>query len=260
MITHLKVLYTYRELLWMWTWRNVKVRYKQSLLGGGWAILQPLSLMVLFSIVFTYFVRIPTDGVPYPIFSYIALLPWSFLVASISFGVPSLVQNLNLVTKIYFPREILPAAVIVASLIDFLMASLVLIGMMIFYQIQPSITLLVVPLLLGIQILLLLGIVLFAAAMNVFYRDIGFVVPLAIQLWMYATPVIYPAKAVPERFRDLYMLNPMAILIEAFRAVALQGIWPHWGYLGLAFGISTIVFLSGYFYFKRVEWQFADII
>ena len=260
MLQHLKILYAYRELLWMWTFRDIKVRYKQSVLGGTWAILQPLSLMLIFSVIFTYFVRVPTEGIPYPIFSYSALLPWTFFAASVSFAVPSLVANMNLVTKIYFPREVLPISAVVASLLDFLIAALVFVGMMLFYQFPLRVTLVLVPVLLFIQILLTLGIVLLASAVNVFYRDIRFVVPLAVQLWMYVTPIIYPVGLVPERFRGLYMLNPMAGLIESYRAITLHGIWPNWNYLGIAALVSGGVFVLGYSYFKQVEWQFADLI
>ena len=256
----LSELYQYRELLWMWTMRSIKVRYKQSVLGVAWAILQPLSFMLIFSVVFTYFVKVPTGGIPYPIFSYSALLPWTFFATSISFAVPCLVVNMNLVTKIYFPREILPMAEVGACLLDFLVATVVFVGMMLFYRLSFHITLLLVPVLLVVQILLMLGLVFFASAMNVFYRDIRFVVPLVVQLWMYATPVIYPISIVPERFRGFYMLNPVAGIVESYRAIALHGIWPEWSYLASAAGISAVVFVLGYMYFKRVEWQFADVI
>lgn len=260
MIGHLKILTRHRELLWMWTQRNIMVRYKQSFLGAAWAILQPLSLMVMFTFIFTIVLQVPSNDVPYPVFSYSGLLPWTFLAASITFAVPSLVQNMNLVTKIYFPREIFPISAVLASLVDLLLASIVFMAMLLFYEIRLSITMLLVPGLLMIQVLLTLGIVFFASAANVFYRDLRFVVPLGVQLWMYATPVIYPVSLIPERFRPLYMLNPMAGLITSYRAVTLHGIWPDWGYLGIATGISVAIFLTGYLYFKRVEWRFADVI
>jgi lipopolysaccharide transport system permease protein len=249
-----------RELLWVWTLRSIKVRYKQSLLGGLWAILQPLALMVVFTVIFTLFVRIPTDGTPYPIFSYTALLPWTFSAGAIGIGVTSLVNNMNLVTKIYCPREIFPIAAVAASLLDLGVAAVVFAGMMIAYGIPLKLTAIVLPVLLLIQVLLTLGIVLFTAALDVFYRDIQFVVPLGIQLWMYATPIIYPLSVVPERFRPLYLLNPMAVLIESYRAVMLHGTWPDWPYLLVALATASVVFLIGYVFFKRVEWQFADLI
>jgi len=260
MATYFKALYQYRELLLVWTIRNIKVRYKQSILGAGWAILQPLSLMVAFSLIFTYIVRIPTDGVPYPIFSYAGLLPWIFFATSISYSVISLVQNMNLVTKIYFPREILPISTVAASLVDFLVASIIFIGMMFYYRIPLSATMLLVPIILTVQVLLILGIVFFVSALNVFYRDFRFLVPLGVQLWMYATPVIYPVTLVPERFQIFYMLNPMAGLIESYRSVTIHGILPNMWYLGLSAVISLVIFLSGYLYFKKVEWMFSDLI
>lgn len=256
----LRELWRYRGLLLTWTQRNIKVRYKQSLLGAAWAILQPFSTMVIFSVIFTYFVRVSTEGIPYPIFSYTALLPWTFFASSISLGVPSVVNNMNLVTKIYFPREIFPIAAVAASFVDFLVASVVFLGMMVFYRVPLRVTALLVPLLLAIQIVLTLGVVLLASAVNVRYRDVRFVVPLGVQLWMYATPIIYPVSLVPERWRTLYMLNPMAGLIEGYRAVILRGEWPQWECVGLAAVISVGLFLAGYWAFKRLEMAFADII
>lgn len=253
-------LWQYRDLLFAWVKREVKVRYKQSLLGAAWAVLQPLSIMIVFSIVFTFFVRVSSDSVPYPIFSYVALVPWTLLSSSISFGVPSIVNNMHLVTKIYFPREILPFAAVIVSLLDCAVASTVFLGMVFFYRVSLQVTALLVPLLLGIQIVLTLGVVLLASAINVHYRDIRFVVPLGIQLWMYATPIIYPVSLVPEHWRPLYMLNPMAGLIEGYRAVILRGAWPQWEYIGLSAFISIALFVGGYWSFKRLEAGFADII
>lgn len=260
MIENLRTLAGHRELLWAWMLRDIRVRYKQSLLGAAWAVLQPLSIMAVFSLIFAYIVPVPTDGIPYPVFSYTALLPWTFFATAISFAVPSLVNNMSLVTKVYMPREIFPLAAVAGSFVDFLVASVVYIGLMVVYRMPVSITLLAVPVLLLIQVLLTLGVVLFAAALNVFYRDVRFLVPLGLQLWMYATPIIYPVSLVPEWLRPLYLLNPMTGLIEAYRAVALHGAWPDWASLAPAAGLSLLLFVFGYLYFKRVEWQFADII
>ena len=260
MVGYLKKLYQYRELLWVWTLRNIQVRYKQSLLGGLWAVLQPLSLMIAFSVIFTQLVKVSTDGTPYPVFAYTALLPWTFFAVSITFGITSLTSNLNLVTKISFPREILPLASIGAAFVDLLVGSTVFIGMLLYYGIPIRNTVWVLPILLLVQILLTIGIVLFSSAVNVFYHDVQYVVPLAIQLLMYATPVIYPASQVPIRWRGIYMLNPMATLIESYRAVILQGRWPEWQSLLIASIISLAIFMAGYLYFKNEEWQFADII
>jgi lipopolysaccharide transport system permease protein len=260
LIVHLRTFWSFRELVWMWILRDIRIRYKQSLLGATWAVLQPLVLMIVFTVVFSVFAQVPTDGAPYPIFSYTALLPWTLLATSISFGVTSLVNNMSLVTKVYFPREILPLSAIGASFVDFAIASLVYLGLMIFYRVPFQVTLLAVPILLAVQVTLAAGVILFASAANVFYRDIRFVVPLAMQVWMYATPIIYPLSLVPERFRMVYMLNPMAGLIESYRAVALYGQWPDWRYLGIAAAVSVVIFGLGYAYFKQVEWQFADVI
>ncbi len=260
LLNHLRSLFRYRELLWMWTLREIKVRYKQSLLGIAWAILQPLSLMVIFSVVFSIFVPLPTDGVPYPIFSYTALLPWTFFTTAITFGVPSLTNNMHLVTKIYFPREILPMAVIGAALVDLGAAATVFLGMLLFYRVQIGVAFLLAPVLLLIEIALALGVVFFASAVNARFRDVRFVVPLAMQLWMYATPIIYPMSLVPERFRLLYQLNPMAVLIEAYRSVILHRQMPTGGMLALVAGLSFTVLVLGYWYFKTEERTFADII
>lgn len=260
MIENVKSLYTRRDLLIMWTRRDIRVRYKQSFLGAAWAVLQPLALMIVFTVVFSLLVRIPTGDVPYPLFSYTAVLPWTFFSTAITFGVSSLIGNINLVTKVYFPREILPLASIGASFVDFLIASVIFLGLMFFYRFPLSEKLVLVPLLLLIQMLLMGGVVLFAAAVNVFYRDVRFVIPLLLQIWLYATPIIYPVTLVPEKWLPLYMLNPMAGLIESYRAVALYDSWPDWRYLGLAAIVSLLAFVLGYGYFKRVEWEFADII
>ncbi len=260
MIRYLRSLYQHRELLLMWTWREIKVRYKQSLLGSVWAVLQPLSLMVVFSVIFTYFVQVPTDGVPYPLFSYAALLPWTFFATSVGFAVPTLVNNMNLVTKIYFPREILPLASVGAAFVDFLVASSLFLLLLFWYHASLSWTLLWLPLLLVIQVVLVLGIVLPAAALNVFYRDVRFIIPLATQLLMYATPIIYPITVVPERFRPFYALNPMVGIIDSYRRVILYGELPSLQYLGSSIGVSVLLVVAGYMYFKRAEDTFADLI
>jgi lipopolysaccharide transport system permease protein len=260
MISDIRELFRYRELLWSWTVRSIKVKYKQSLLGIVWAILQPLSATILFAVIFSYFVPVDTGGVPYPIFYYSALLPWTFFSISVSFAVPSLVNNMTLVTRIYFPREILPIAAVMASFVDFLVASVIFAGMLVLYQVPVGPVMLLFPILIVIQIALTLGVVLVASTVNVFYRDIRFVMPLGVQLWMYLTPIIYPVNLVPERWRALYMLNPMAGLINAYRSIILQGELPQLNTLGLAALVSGVICVAGYRYFKHMEWQFADII
>jgi lipopolysaccharide transport system permease protein len=249
-----------RELLWTWTMRDFKVRYSQSILGAVWAILQPFSLMIIFSIVFSIFLKVPTDGIPYPIFAYTALLPWTFFANSLTFSIPSLVSNMNLVSKIYFPREILPLSSILVGFVDFVIASSIFVLMLLFYRIPVGPAILLVPLALVIQMILTFGIGLLASAINVFYRDVRFVVPLALQIWMYVSPIIYPVNQIPERFRPFYFLNPMAVLIDTYRRTILFNQMPDWPYLGLAALLSVLLTVVAYRYFKRAEREFADLI
>jgi lipopolysaccharide transport system permease protein len=230
------------------------------LLGGLWAILQPFVLMVIFVVVFSFFVRVPTDNIPAPIFTYTALLPWIYFATALSFGVPSLVANMNLVTKIYFPREILPLAAVGAAFVDFTIASGVLVILMLIYGISFQITLLWLPVLILIQTIFTIGLTLFAAMLNAFYRDVRFMIPLLIQVWMYATPIIYPLSSVPEWLQPFYLLNPMAGLIDSYRRIIIQGLPPNELGLVLASLISLIVLFSGYFYFKRSEGTLPDVI
>jgi lipopolysaccharide transport system permease protein len=256
----LRELYRHRDLLVLWTLRDVKVRYKQSLLGVAWAILQPLSIMLIFTLIFSMIARMPSDGLPYPLFSYVALLPWTMLATALTTAVPSLTTNMNLVSKVYFPREILPIAAVLASVVDFLVASVIFVVLMLLYGVSVGPAIVALPLLVLVQLALMLGLTMWASALNVFYRDIRFVVPLATQLWMYVTPVIYPVSLVPERFRPLYMLNPMATVVEGYRRALLLDQPPDLGSLGLAAVVSLVALWSGYRYFKRAELQFADVI
>ena len=260
LLDHVRALYRFRELLWIWAGREIKVRYKQSVLGAAWAVLQPLVLMIVFTVVFSYIARVPTGGVPYPIFSYTALLPWTFLATSISFAAPSLVTNMNLVTKVYFPREILPIGSLIAAFVDFLVASVVFLALMLFYRIPLRWTMGWIPVLLLVQIVLTLGVILLLSALCVRFRDIRFVVPLGVQIWMYASPIIYPSSLVPERFRAAYALNPMVGLIDAYRAVILTGESPGAWPLAASAAVGVILLFAGYAYFKRSEATFADII
>lgn len=260
MLAEVTALWRNRELLAAWTWRGIRSRYKQTLLGGLWAILQPLALMAVFSLVFSYLFKVPSDGIPYPIFSYAALLPWSLFAASVTAAVPSLVDQSALVSKIYFPREILPLGAIGVALVDFLLASTVFAGMMVVYQVPLTWQALwVLPLLL-IQVCLAAGLGLAASAANVFYRDVRHVIALVLQLWMYATPVIYPLSLVPDWLRPAYLLNPMAGLVETYRRVLLLGQAPDAGQLAPAVLVSLAVLISGWALFRRLEGSFADVI
>ncbi|VAW43135.1 hypothetical protein MNBD_CHLOROFLEXI01-2044 [hydrothermal vent metagenome] len=262
MIANVKNLFRYRELIGMWAFREIRVRYKQSVLGATWAVLQPLALMLMFTFVFSQIVRLETDF-PYPIFSYTGLLPWTLFATSISFGVNSLINNMNLVTKTYFPREVLPFGVIGAALFDFLIASSIFVLLMVYYQIPVTIHFLWIPVFIIIQIFLMLGVILIGSALTVFYRDVRYVVPLGIQLWFYATPIIYPIKMVEEslpQYRTLYALNPMVGIVESYRNVILEGIPPNFTDLGIAAAVSVVLFIGAYIMFKRLEVLFNDLI
>lgn len=257
---HLARLVRYHELVFNLAARDLKVRYKQSVLGVAWAILQPLALMVVFSVIFALFVKVKTSGMPYPVFSYVALVPWTFFTNALSFGILSLVGNYNLVVKIYFPREILPLASVVACFVDFLVASTIFAAMLAFYHIGLTAQALWLPLIVVLQIAFVSGVLLIFAAANVFYRDIRLLLPFLLQVWMYVTPVIYPLAIVPARLRPLFTINPMTGIIESYRRVTLLGQPPDPRLLAFTAAMSLGVLALGYGYFKAVEMKFADII
>jgi lipopolysaccharide transport system permease protein len=259
-IEHLRELYAYRELLLMWTVREIRVRYKQSILGAGWAVLQPICLMLVFTAVFSHFAKVPTGEIAYPIFSYTGLLPWTFLATSISFAVPAMMNNMQLISKIYFPREILPLACVIVAFVDLVVASLVFVGMGVYYDVRVHAGLSWILLLLLLETMLILGIAFWLSALIVRYRDLRFVVPLGLQIWMYASPIIYPMDLVPESVQPFYALNPMAGLVTACREVVLGSGAPNVGQVALAAAISFVLLLSGYVFFKWAETEFADII
>ena len=259
-MTHLTTLYNYRDLLWLWTEREIRVRYKQSLLGITWAVVQPLALTAIFTLVFSRIVQVNTGGVPYPIFAYAALVPWTFFATSLAFGIPSLVNNLNLVGKIYFPREILPLANIGAAFLDFVIAAFVFAGLLLVYHIPLTLNALwVIPLLI-IQTILTIGVTLIGAATIVFFRDIRFVIPLLTQIWMYASPIIYPTDLIPARYQGLYFINPMAGLIDGYRRALVSGEPPLLPAVLFSAVVSLVILIVGYFFFKRSEPVFADLI
>jgi lipopolysaccharide transport system permease protein len=257
-------LWEYRELVYALTQREIKARYRQSLLGMGWAIAQPLAFMIVFSLVFGRFARLPSDGLPYPIFSYTALVPWTFLANALTTATIGLVSQRSVVTKTYFPREVIIISQVGARFVDFLAAALVLAGMLVWYGIAPTAWLLLVPVLVLIQIVLILGLSLVTSALNVSFRDLAPVVTLGLQVWLYVTPVSYALDlartALPEALWPIYMLNPMVGLIDAFRAVVAHGRAPDWQLLGISTVMSVITLLVAYVYFKRAERDFADII
>lgn len=257
---HLAEFWRYRELLVSLVTRDIKVRYKQTLLGIAWSIIQPLSLTLVFTFVFSRVAKVPTDGLPYPVFAYCALLPWTFFVSALTFSVQSLAANADLVRKIYFPREIFPMASVCACFVDFLVASLIFIGMLVHYQIPvTSAALWVVPLFV-VQLVLMIGLALLVSGANVYFRDVKYIVPLALQLLLFLTPVIYTSRAIPEQFRLFYHLNPMAGIIEGYRSAVLHGQAPDPVSLGITAATSGALFVGAYLVFKRMERTFADVI
>jgi len=253
-------LWNYRELLWVLTLRNVQIRYKQSILGIAWAVLQPLALMLIFTLVFSALLKVPSEGVPYPIFSYSALLFWTFFSNSLNNAIPSLEDNAALIKKIYFPREFFPISSILAAVFDLLIAAVIFLGMMFYYHVSFTLNILYVIPLLIIQTIFTMGVCFIFSALNAYYRDVKYALPLVIQLWLYATPIIYPLSSVPERFRLYYMLNPMAGIIESYRNVLVKGIAPDTFYVGVAAAGAVLLFILGYWYFKRIEMTIADIV
>jgi len=256
----LRALWEYRELLYFLAWRDIKVRYKQTVLGAAWAIIHPVATMLIFTIIFGRLAKIPSDNIPYPIFCFCALLPWNYFASAFSRSTGSLVSNTHLISKVYFPRLIIPISSLLSGLLDFAIAFLVLIGMMFYYHIVPTITILWLPVFMLMAIATALGVGLWLGALNVQYRDIGYLVPFLSQVWMYATPVVYPSSLIPEKWRLIYGLNPMAGVVEGFRwALIGRGTKP--GYMFLVSALATIILLvSGAFYFRRMEKTFADII
>lgn len=250
----------YKELLFAITLREIRVKYKQSVLGVLWAILQPLVLMLIFSIVFSYLTRIPSDGIPYPLFVLTAILPWTFFSSALTSAIPSLISNINILTKIYFPREIFPFAAVLSALVDFSIALIIFAVMMVYYRVPVTPFILFVIPILAVQILLILGLSLFASAVNVYYRDVKHTLPLLLQIWMYISPVIYPLSLVPEKIKWLYVLNPMAPIIDSYRKVTLMGTAPDFMLLFTALITSLIIFVAGYMFFKKLEMTFADVI
>jgi lipopolysaccharide transport system permease protein len=253
--------FRFRELLWALTVREVKVRYSQTLLGVVWAIAQPISLMLAFWLFFGRLAKVPSDGLPYPLFYYAGLLPWTFFTTSLAFGVPSLVTNTTLLTRVYFPRELLPVANVLSASVDLAAAALVYICLMAFYHVPPGSAFLYLPFVLVVQLVLTIGVTLGLAALNVSYRDVRYALPLVSQLWLYATPVIYPLSVVPPRIRGIYLaVNPMAAVVESYRRILVSGQSPDGEMLLLAAVAAVAFAAAGYAYFKRAERHFSDVI
>ena len=256
----LREIWKYRELLYFLTKREIQVKYKQTVLGGLWAIIQPVFTMVVFTLFFGRLAKIPSDGIPYPIFVYAGLLPWTYFANALSTSGNSLVGNQNLITKVYFPRLIIPASAALAGLLDFFVAISVLGALMIWYQYLPGIGLLLFPLLVGLTFLCAVGVGMWLSALNVEYRDIRYVIPFLVQLWMFVSPVIYPVSMVPMEYQWILALNPMGGIIKAHRASLLGHQAIDWVLLAISCGIILMLFISGLYYFRRMEKTFADVV
>ncbi len=255
----LRELWAYRELLLVLVSRDVKVRYKQTVLGIAWAVIQPITTMIIFSVIFGNFAKIPSDGYAYPVFVYTALLPWGLFSTAVSSSANSMVGSAHLVSKVYFPRILIPVSSVGAALVDFAISTLILFSLMLFFGVEFSLKLLLLPGLIFVLLLTALGVGIFLSALTVSYRDFRYVVPFMIQIWMYLTPVIYPVSLIPEKWQWISYLNPMTGIIEASRAIFLGA---EINLIALLFSIvfAVTMFILGVVYFKRVEKRFADVI
>lgn len=254
-----KELWQYRDLFFFLVWRDIKTRYAQSILGVGWAVIQPVFSMVVFTIVFGNLAQVNSEGVPYAIFSYTALVPWTFFSASLTSASGSLITSKNLITKVYFPRLVIPISPVLAKLVDFVVSFLILMGMMFWFKVTPTIWALMVPVFVILLMLTSAGVGMWLTALSIQYRDIRYGANFFIQLLMYASPVIYATSSIPEKYQILYALNPMVGVIEGFRA-ALLGTRPMpWEFLGVGALMAVAFFLSGALYFRSMERYFADV-
>ena len=255
----LEEVWRYRELLYFFVWRDIRVRYKQTVLGASWAVIQPLFTMIVFTIFFGHLAKIPSEGIPYPIFAYAALVPWAYFAQSITQASNSLISHQGIITKVYFSRLIIPLSAALSGLLDFAIAFLVLLGMIIFYGIVPNFAMLLVPPLILLSMVTALGVGLWMSALNVMYRDVRYAVPFIVQLWLLATPIAYPSSLVPEAWRTLYGVNPMVGVTEGFRS-ALLGTGETFGPMFLvSVLVSLLLLATGLLYFQRMERTFADV-
>jgi lipopolysaccharide transport system permease protein len=253
-------LWRYRELLYFFVWRDLKVRYRQTLLGAAWAVLQPFLTMVVFSIFFGGLAHVPSDGLPYPVFAYSAMVPWTFFANGLTQASNVIVTHANMVKKTYFPRLTLPVATVLAGVVDFSLAFVVLLGMMFFFRIVPTANIVWLPLLLFLALATSLGASLWLAALNVRFRDVRYIVPFLVQVWLFLTPIAYPSSLVPEQWRLIYGLNPMVGVIEGFRWALLGSDTSPGPILIASSLVSLFLLVAGTIYFRRVERSFADIV
>jgi lipopolysaccharide transport system permease protein len=256
----LRELWKFRELLYLLSWRDIKVRYKQTVIGGAWAILQPFLTMVVFSIIFGQLLKVPSDGVPYPVFSYAALLPWNFFAGALMRSGNSLIADANLISKVYFPRLILPLSAVLSLIVDFAIAFVILLLMMFFYHIVPGVAVLTLPLFLVLALMTALACGVWLSAVNIKYRDVAYVIPFLTQFWLFVTPVAYPSTIIPEPWRVFYGLNPMAGVVEGFRWALLGQENPAWDLIFVSVLVVLALLISGLFYFRRMEHEFADVV
>jgi len=252
-------LWRHRDLLYFLVWRDLKVRYKQMAIGAGWAVFQPLLTMLIFTAVFSGMANIPSNGVPYPIFAFTALLPWTYFAQAVSRSGNSLVNNSDLITKVYFPRLIIPTAAVLSPLLDFAVSFLLLLGLMLWYQVQPTWGLLALPLFLLLCVATALAVSLWLSALCVKYRDVGIVIPFLIQIWLFASPVAYPVSLVPAEWRFWYSLNPMAGVIEGFRWALVGTASPDFNVMAVSAGVVVLLLVTGTAYFTKTERTFADL-
>lgn len=256
----LRDLWEYRELLFFLAWRDIKVRYKQTALGAAWAIIQPVFMMLVFSIFFGRLAKVPSDGIPYPVFAYCALLPWQLFAYSLSESSNSLVGNQNLITKVYFPRLVIPIASVLSGLVDFAVSFCVLLLLMLLFGLTPTWAIVTLPFFVILAIATALGVGLWLSALNVQYRDVRYTIGFITQFWLFATPVAYPSSLIPEKWRWLYGLNPMAGVVEGFRWALLgKSAGPGWLLL-VSIGVVILLLVSGMYYFRRMEQTFADVV
>jgi len=257
---NVRELFQYRELLYFLVWRDIKVRYKQTILGAAWAIIQPFMTMIVFSLFFGRLAGIPSDGVPYPVFSYAALVPWAFFANGVTGSANSLVGSSHLITKVYFPRLVIPISSVLSGIPDFLLAFLVLLGMMLFFGIAPTYNIVWLPLLLALAFITAIGVGLWLSALNVQFRDVRYVVPFLVQFWLFATPIAYPSSLVPEQWRAVYALNPMVGVVEGFRWALLNTDTAPGPMVAVSALAAMVIVVSGVYYFRRMEDTFADVI
>lgn len=256
----LRELWDYRELLYFLTWRDIKVRYKQTALGAAWAVIQPFFMMVVFSLFFGKLAGIPSDGIPYPVFAFCGLLPWQLFAHALTESSNSLVGNQNLITKVYFPRLVVPIAAVLGGVVDFAIAFVILLAMMFYFGIVPGWAIVTLPLFIVLAITTALAVGLWLSALNVKYRDVRYTMNFLVQFWLFATPVAYPSSLIPEQWRWAYGLNPMAGVVEGFRWALLGKTDPPGALLAVSIAVVVLLLIGGLYYFRKMEQEFADVV